>query len=391
MNNVQQPIFNQIKQILPFSRLNQLIGQHKSDRFAKNSSTSNLLSLLLYAQITKKTSLRDIETCLEGHKALLYHSGFESIKRSTLSYWNNYKVPSEIFETLFYELLSQLKHNDRTKKFNFPNKLYSLDSTTIPLALSVFDRAKFRKRKWAVKLHTLLENESFLPELIVFSTGKFADNKIAFWMFNKLDKWSIVVFDRYYIDFKLRKEIDEKELFFVVRTKTNTNYCPIENLEKWEENILYDKKVELLKSDADYKKTLRVVRYYYEEEDKNYEYITNNFDLSATQIAFIYKSRREIETFFKWIKQNLKIKTFLWTSENAVRNQIWIAMIYYLIVHFIAYQAKISKKWILKLTRLLWEFCMSRRSIIELLRVDNKSKLKNIRDWPIQNRLFLMQ
>jgi hypothetical protein len=147
MNNGQQSIFNQIKQILPLSRLKQLVGQHKSDRFAKNSSTSNLLSLLLYAQATKKTSLRDIETCLEGHKNLLYHSGFQSIKRSTLSYRNNYKVPSIIFETLFYDLLSELKHKDREKKFDFPNKLYSLDSTTIPLALSIFDWAKFRKRK----------------------------------------------------------------------------------------------------------------------------------------------------------------------------------------------------------------------------------------------------
>ena len=147
MNNINQTIFNQIKQILPFSRFKQLIGQHKSDRFAKSSSTSNLFSLLLYAQITKKVSLRDIETCLDGHRNLLYHSGFQSIKRSTLSYRNNYKVPSQIFETLFYELLSQLKNKDREKKFSFPNKLYSLDSTTIPLALSVFERAVYRTRK----------------------------------------------------------------------------------------------------------------------------------------------------------------------------------------------------------------------------------------------------
>jgi len=147
MNNVQQSIFNQIKQILPLSRLRQLVGQHKSDKFAKSSPTSNLLSLLLYAQVTKKNSLRDIETCLEGHDNLLYHSGFQSIKRSTLSYCNNYKVPSIIFETLFYHLLSELKHKDREKKFDFPNKLYSLDSTIIPLALGIFDRAKFRKRK----------------------------------------------------------------------------------------------------------------------------------------------------------------------------------------------------------------------------------------------------
>ncbi len=347
-----------------------------------------LLFLLLYAQATKKTSLRDIETCLEWHRNVLYHSGFQSIKRSTLSYWNNYKVPSIIFETLFYDLLSDLKNKDCEKKFNFPNKLYSLDSTTIPLALAIFDRAKFRKRKWAIKLHTLLENESFLPELIVFSDGKLTDNKAAFWMFDKLDKWSIVVFDRYYVDFKLRKHIDEKEIFFVMRTKTNTSYCPIEDLEKWEKNILYDKKVELLNSSSKYEKQLRIVRFYHKKDDRIYEYITNNFELTATQIAFIYKSRREIETFFRWIKQNLKIKTFLWTSENAVRNQVWIAMIYYLVMYFIAYQAKISKSWMLKLTRLLWEFCMSKRSIIELLRVENKSKLGNIRDWPVQNTLF---
>ena len=169
-----------------------------------------------------------------------------------------------------------------------------------------------------------------------------------------------MVFDRYYVDFKLRRKIDDNWAFFVTRTKTNTNYVVIERKEITEPYIQLDASIELLwdRTVKKYWKELRVVRYYDKESEREFEYITNNFELTAIQIAMIYKYRWEIEKFFRRIKQNLKIKTFLWTSENAVKNQIRVAMIYYLITMYLITITKLWKQQMLKFVRLLKEKCM---------------------------------
>lgn len=386
MNTKTLSIFNQIKQFIPYDRFSYLVGQHQTDRSCKVFSTEKLLSCLLYSQIRGKDSLRDIETCLGGHKYIIP-------KRSTISYRNNHKVTSTVFEQLFYSLLKEFQQKSFDKKFSFSSKVHILDSTTISLSLGIFDRAKYRKRKWAIKLHTLYDNESYVPELIVITDGKNTDNKVAYRVIENMEKWDTIVFDRWYVDYQLWSKINKQEKMFVTRTKVNTNYCPIGDIPIIDPHILYDKRVELLGCNAEYKWPLRVVRYLHQDdktwEEKEYEYITNNIDLSAKDIVSIYKNRREIENFFKWIKQNLEIKSFLWCSENAVRNQIRIAMIYYLIILFIAYKARLARKGLCELTRLLSEFCMTQRHIIELLRMpEHKKWLPRNKASPYQYTLF---
>ena len=339
---------------------------------------------MLYAQVKGKNSLREIESCLFSHDYL-------NSKRSTLSYWNNYKSKSIVFEELFYCLLKELERKNCDKKYSFHNKIHILDSTTISLSLGVFDWAKYRKRKWAIKLHISIDEQWYLPNLIIFSNGKVTDNNVAFDIVDTMKWWDIIVFDRWYVDYDLRNKINIEDKFFVTRTKKNTDYCPIEDIPITQPNILYDKKVELIWSQVKHRWPYRIIRYHHKDkrtnEEKNYEYVTNNFELSAEEITQLYKNRRVIETFFRRIKQNLHIKSFLWSSENAVRNQIRIALIYYLIMLFIAHQTKLGKKNLLRLSELLSEFCMIEKSIIELLRLP-KNIISRNRGSPYQFWLF---
>ncbi len=315
---------------------------------------------MLFAQSTWKESLRDIETSLQANENKLYHMGLKSIARSTISYRNN-KVDSSIYEKLFYCLHEKYNQSIWGKWKDLWITTIALDSTLITFALSIFDRAKYRSKKWWVRVHVWLDISNSLPRFCVITDWKTGDNKIAqqivkeWWLWS----WEMIVFDRYYVDFKLWKMIDSNGSFFVSRTKTNTDFVQVEKHQINQANITYDATVELLWNEwQKYWKYLRVVRFYHKKDDRVYEYITNNFTLSALQIADIYKSRREIEVLFRWIKQNLKIKTFLWTSENAVKNQIWIAMIYYLLVRYLAESAKLWKQQLLKFTRIIAEKCL---------------------------------
>ena len=377
-------IFNQIKQFIPYDRFSYLVGQHQTDRSCKVFSTEKLLSSLLYAQIKGKNSLREIESCLWSYNYL-------NPKHSTLSYWNNYKSKSIVFEELFYCLLKKIESKNCDKKYSFHNKIHILDSTTISLSIGVFDWAKYRKRKWAIKLHISIDEHWYLPWLIVFSKGKVTDNKVAFDIVDNMKWWDIIVFDRWYVDYDLWNKINVENKFFVTRTKKNTDYCPIKDIPITQPNILYDKKVELIWLQVKHRWPYRIIRYHHKDEktneEKDYEYVTNNFELSAEEITQLYKNRRVIETFFRRIKQNLHIKSFLWSSENAVRNQIWIALIYYLIMLFIAHQTKLGRKNLLRLSELLSEFCMIEKSIIELLRLP-KSIISRNKGSPYQLWLF---
>jgi transposase len=266
-----------------------------------------------------------------------------------------------------------------------------LDSTTISLSLGIFNWAKYRKRKWAIKLHISIDEHWYLPGLIIFSNGKVTDNNVAFDVVDNMKWWDIIVFDRGYVDYNLWNKINSENKFFVTRTKKNTDYCPIEDIPITQPNILYDKKVELIWLQVKHRWPYRIIRYHHKDkrtnEEKDYEYVTNNFELSAEEITQLYKNRRVIETFFRRIKQNLHIKSFLWSSENAVRNQIRIALIYYLIMLFIAHQTKLTRKNLLRLSELLSEFCMIDKSIIELLRLP-KGIISRNKGSPYQLWLF---
>lgn len=382
-------IFNQLLSFLPKYKFNQFVGQHNGDKYVKKLTTWNQLTALLYAQATGKKSLRDIETGLKIHENQWYHLGISSVAKSSLSYANNNRS-YEIFEKLFYSLLEQCKDVTVNKNFKFNSPLYSFDSTTIRLCLSIFNWAKYTKEKGALKIHLLLNNQTTIPELLTITDGKKADITAIKEMRIKLKKGSILVFDRGYTDYEWWNKLDENEITFVSRTKSNQNIFVVgQHKSKLEDNIISDEIVIFgdYTGMKKYGKKLRRIKFFNEEKKKVYEYLTNNFELTAKQIADIYKQRWQIELFFKWIKQNLKIKTFLGTSKNAVMTQIWIAMIYYLLLAYIKFQTKF-KKSLLELTRMIRETIMIRRSLIDLLSLEVKTLFRIQRQRIPQMSLF---
>lgn len=366
-------IFNQLLDFLPKNQFQSFIGQHKADRYIKSFSCWQQLLTLLYAQATGKDSLREIETGLMAHSNKWYHLGLETVTRSNLSYANN-KRPYRIYESLFYELLKQCRQFcPAENRFSFDNPLYSIDATVISLCLSVFPWAKYRKTKGALKLHVLLNNRTAIPEFAVINEARVHEINIARDSAYPLPVGSILVFDKAYIDYKWFKEINENKMFFVSRTKKNTNYFAINKNEVTEKGVISDEIIGLGgdRGMEEYTEDMRLIRFYNKEQDKIYTFFTNNFELSAKTIADIYKDRWQIEIFFKWIKQNLKIKSFLGTSKNAVLTQIWIAMIYYLLLAYIKFKTNL-KFSLLELSRIIKELFMERVPLVSVLGIPYK-------------------
>lgn len=324
---------------------------------------------LLYAQATGKQSLRDIETGMQIHSAHWHHLGVGSVARSSLSDANN-RRDSRIFELLFYEILSRCKEVTPKRTFSFDSPLYSLDSSTVTLTLSLFPWAQYSKQKGALMLHTLLDNRTCIPELLVVTDGKGNERKVGKSILENLPHGSIVVFDRGYLDFTWWNELNQSGISFVTRTRINQRFLLVgQHSPCTDSSVLADELVSQIAWNGEkqrYVDTIRRVRYLDKESGEVYEYLTNNKELSALQIAGIYKDRWRIELFFKWIKQHLKIKTFLGTSQNAVLSQIWVAMSYFLILSFIKFQTKFTRS-LFDFTRLIREALMLRCTLIDIL------------------------
>jgi len=345
---------------------------------------------LLYAQIRKKDSLRDIVTSLLTQINRWYHLGLEKIKRSTLSDANN-RIDYRVFEDMFYALLDKCRSLSPDHKFKFKNPLYSLDSTVIELCLSVFPWAKFRQVKGALKLHFLYDHSGSLPSFLVITDGKQHDIKVARSLDLPLLPDSIISIDRAYIDYKWLYSLKRQGVYFVSRAKKNMKYKVIGQHEvDVDKGVIFDVEILLIveQSKEAYPEKLRLVGYIDKQTNKEFTFLTNNFQLSAYTIAQIYKSRWQIEIFFKWIKQNLKIKSFLGTSKNAVLVQIWIAMIYYLLLSFIKFQTKYRYS-LLDLSRIFEEAAMDMVNIIDLLSCRDYDRFRTrIREPDQQLTLF---
>ena len=387
--NYTSTIFNQLLNFLPKHKFQSFVGQHNADRYVKKLDTWNKFVALLYAQATGKDSLREIETGLSLHQSTWYHLGVLSVARSTLSDANT-RRNYQIFEKLFYELLARCQDITPHNKFSFKNPLYSLDATTISLCFSIFNQRHQSQVKGALKIHTLLNNRSTIPELAVITDSRIADITLAKKLSLNLERGSIIVFDRAYIDYAWWNRLDKEGLFFVSRVKTNLRIDIVgQHKTQLNGSVLADDIVMCGEYQGMKKyegKTMRRIRILDKEKSQIYEYLTNNFDLDPKEIAFIYKQRWQIELFFKWIKQNLKIKTFLGTSKNAVLTQIWVAMIYYLLLAYIKFQTKFRKS-LLELTRMIREVLLNRENLIDLLSLSIKTLHKiQAREGP---QLFL--
>lgn len=373
-------IFNQILAHVPRNQFNKAVKAFKADRYVKKFTTWRQFTANLFAQITGRDSLRGITTALGVHINRWYHMGFGKVTRSTLAHANK-KRDYRVYENLFYKILQRCSDLTPKHKFQFKNPLYSLDSTTIDLCLSIFPWASFRKRKGAIKLHLLMDHRGEIPSFIVISEGKNSDIKIARETNLPLSPDSIIAIDRGYTDYGWLWSLNLRKCFFVTRTKKDMAYRVIGQHEVRGRGVLADETIELTvpQSAAKYPGKMRVVTYLDEESEKVYCFLTNNFRLAASTIAAIYKERWKIEIFFKWVKQNLKIKTFIGTSRNAVMTQIWIAMIYYLLLAYIKYQTKFGRS-LLELGRLLNEALFMNVVIIDLLSLDVSEVQKAIQD-----------
>lgn len=367
-------ILNQLLQFLPQREFERTIAALKTDRYVKYFNTKALFVVHLYAQIRKKDSLRDITCGLEQHKNKWYHIGLEKIKRSTISDANN-RITYQVYESLFYAFLKKLEGNCyQSAKFKFKSPVYAMDASTFDLCLSVFEWAKFRRAKGGFKLHSLFDIKSQLPVFNVITAAKEAEVTVAKNTSFPLTPDSIITFDRAYIDFKLFQAYENNHVFFVTRAKDNLRFQflgqqEIPNIK----GLQFDHIVQIQnpKQRQKYPGKLRLIGFYDFNNNKTYIFLTNNFKLAASTIADIYKSRWQIELFFKWIKQNLKIRTFLGTSKNAVLSQIWVAMIYTLLLAYIKFQTKFPSS-LLNLSRKIQESLFFRLHLIDVLGFANK-------------------
>jgi len=345
MSNIT--LFSQIIKALDRSKFQKIVAYHQTDKHEKGYSSWNQLVAMLFCQFAKSQSLRDISKGLRSATGNLNHLGINKApSKSTISYQNKNRN-WELFRDYYYELLGSLTKQADFKqvRFKIKSKILLLDSSTISLCLSLFDWAKYKTAKGAVKMHTLLDYDGNLPAYVNITNGKTADNKGAYDI--PLLKRSVIVADRFYNDFSLLNVWDSNEVFFVVRHKDNIKYEVIKENdlpENRHENILKDELISLTgtKSKNKYPKKLRRVAIWDEKNQQTIEVITNQKSWTANTISELYKSRWQIEIFFREVKQLLNIKSFIGTSENAVMIQIWTALITILILKTLKQKAKYS-------------------------------------------------
>jgi len=337
-------IFSQVVSLINRNVFNRLVKKNSAERYSKGFNSWDQFVSMLFCQLGQARSIREICGGLSSSEGKLRHLGMQQVpKRSTLSYANANR-PWEMFRDLFYHTLSMCRSHAPIKhKFRFKNKLLSLESTTITLCLTMFPWAKFRRTKGAVKLHLLLDHDGYLPTYALITNGKKHDVTMARKF--TLGRGSFVAMDRGYNDYELFADWTENGIFFVTRLKDNASYIVVsENDVSGKVNILLDQFIEITGRVA-LKKCpyiLRRVVVWDEKNQRELVLLTNHLDFSARTISDIYKERWQIELFFKAIKQNLRIKTFVGTSENAFYIQIWTALISILFLKYMQFRAKID-------------------------------------------------
>jgi hypothetical protein len=316
----------------PRSEFEKSVQELKGDHRTRVLSTYDLLKTLIYGQVTQAFSVREIEASLSSNSPLLYHNGMNPVKRSTLCDALK-KRDQAIFEKAFYALVDKAKYLSSKAGKRFKSPLTIIDASTIELCLKRFNWAKFRTTKGALKLHLAMDGDGCFPEQVQITTGAVHEVNKFSELADREDR--IYVVDRGYIDFKILYDINLNNSIFVTRMKKNCQFelVSIDSFSK-KGPIRLDTKVKLsnVEGRTDYPTELRRVVYHDEETDRDFVFMSNSFTLTAQEIADIYKARWQVELFFKWIKQNLKIKTFLGTSQNAVFIQIWVALIVFMLV-----------------------------------------------------------
>lgn len=340
-------VFSQVVSGISKYEFNKIVSKYKGNYRVKNFKCWQQFLCMMFGQLTYRESIRDIINCLEAHKDKVYHLGItQLVSHSTLTRANesrDWRIWSE-FASYLIGVARPLYLEDNDFTLDLDNTVYALDASTIDLCLSVFKWAKFRKKKGAVKLHTLMDLRGNIPIFIAITTGKVHDVNILDEITFEAGAFYIV--DKGYYDFERLYRVEQQKAFFVIRAKRNLKFKRLYSrfVDKTT-GLRCDQIIKLTgkKTALAYPDKLRRIKFFDKKKPKTYVFLTNNFELDALTITLLYKNRWQIELFFKWIKQHLKIKKFWGQSENAVKTQIWIAVCTYLIVAIIKRQLKTDK------------------------------------------------
>ena len=341
-------IFAQILDLFPRGEFEATVREHKAERHARGFSSWGQFIAMLFCQLGHAQSLREICGGLAASEGKLRHLGLrEAPSRSTLAYANENR-PWQLYQTVFHQLLGKCETlaQGKQRKFRFKNKLISLDATVIDLCAEVFDWARFKQTKGAVKLHLLLDHQGYLPSYAVITEGKMHEIRVARQM--RFEPETVLVFDRGYTDYEWFRELTQKRVWFVTRMKDNADYGVLEEralpahpggFRRDEVIFLYKLEKEPVPAEC----YLRRIEYWDEKQERLLVFLTNNMRLAASTIAAVYKDRWQIELLFKALKQSLRIKTFVGTTANALKTQIWTALIALVAIKYL--QMKASFAW----------------------------------------------
>ena len=387
--NSGKTIFAQLIDFLPMYEFRKCVERYNGNYKMKSFSCWDQFLCLAFAQLTYRESLRDIEACLRAHQTKLYHMGFRGqVSRNTLANANqvrDWRIYADFAQVLIR--IARTLYTNEDFGLNLQEVVYALDSTTIDLCLTLFPWAKFRKRKGAVKLHTLLDLRGSIPTLIYITHGKVHDIKILDHLL--VEPGAIYLMDRGYLDFARLYKIHQSMGFFVTRTKRNFNFKRLYShpVDK-SSGLQCDQTIVVINFYAkkDYPEKLRRIRFFDVERNKHLVFLTNNFSLPALIVAELYRNRWQVELFFKWIKQHLRIKAFYGTSINAVKTQIWIAISVYVLVAIIKKRLKLDQS-LYTILQILSVTLFEKTLILQAL---EPSRIP-ISEVPVCNQLTLFQ
>lgn len=371
-------VFAQIVEFIPRFEFEKCVKRYKGDFHAKSLNSYNHLLQLIFGQITACTSLRDICLCLKAHQNNLYHLGIrQSVVHSTLSRANDNR-DYRIFQDFGYFLISQVRplfSKEKIPLVDLENTIFALDSTSISVSINLAAWASGKYSRGAVKMHTLLDLRGSIPTFIHISDGTWHDSNAMDYI--QFEPNAIYTMDKAYVDLVALSQMDSIGAYFVTRAKAVMRYRVIETMDCSENGVLTDQMVMLTgyKSSQLYPRPLRMVLYRDTETDEELTFISNNVDISALDIANIYRNRWQIEVFFKWIKQNMTVKRMWGYSENAVRIHLWIAIISYLLMAKIKAELQVSYS-ITEVARILGVSAFAKTPIRELL-TNDQSTIEN--------------
>lgn len=336
-------VFAQLVSFLDRNHFNYLVRKFDGDKYVKHFTCWNQLLALMFGQLSNRESLRDLIVALDAHHSKCYHLGMgKNVSKSSLARANQDR-DYHIFEAYAYFLVIEAQQKRKTDIFKLGANVYAFDSTTIDLCLAVFWWAKFRKKKGGIKIHTLYDVETQIPTFFHITEASVHDSKVM----NEIpyESGSYYIYDRAYNNFKMLYRIHQIQAYFVIRAKKNLQYKSIKWKRRLLKNILSDVTIELtgFYPKQYYPERLRLVKYWDEEQKREFVFLTNAMHISAFQVAQLYKNRWQVELFFKWLKQHLKVKKFWGTTENAVRIQIYVAICTYCLVAIIQHDMKLDR------------------------------------------------